>query len=209
MRAAPFVTTLVSLLLCLGCRRDAHHDTVQASGQSLSVPVPSARWGHGFAYDSARERMVLFGGQDASGAFVGDTWEWDGSRGTWTLRATTGPAGRYGHAMVYDSARRKIVLFGGFNLGVFGCCFLGDTWEWDGDAGTWTQRANTGPSPRYAQLIYDSARRTTVLFGGVTRNVITYTALDDTWEWDGVAGTWTQRSPTNQPLRALFPRVGL
>src|SRR5260370_14021358 len=146
MKAALSIALVASLLLGVGCRGDAKHGTAGASRNSLSSPVPSARWGHGLAYDSARGKTVLFGGLGASG-FVGDTWEWDSAAGTWTLRATTGPGARYAHAMVYDSVRRKIVLFGGISCS-FAFCLLGDTWEWDGAAGTWTLRATTGPPAR-------------------------------------------------------------
>src|SRR5262245_49649443 len=38
------------------------------------------------AYDSARDRCVLFGGKTDTGCAVcNDTWEWDGS--TWTQRS--------------------------------------------------------------------------------------------------------------------------
>jgi hypothetical protein len=43
--------------------------------------------------------------------------------------ATTVPA-RFKHAMAYDEARRRVVLFGGAGAGSFG--ELSDTWEWDG-----------------------------------------------------------------------------
>jgi len=60
----------------------------------------------------------------------------------WTQRAVSGPSARYEHAMAYDAARARVVLFGGreqFPLtGVFA-----DTWEWDGSA--WLQRQVTGP----------------------------------------------------------------
>ena len=70
------------------------------------------------AYDSARGRVVLFGGDD--GNYDDETWEWDGS--VWTQRIIAGPSPRYFHAMAYDSGRARLVLFGGRDLG--------DTWEY-------------------------------------------------------------------------------
>jgi hypothetical protein len=65
----------------------------------LDVGGASPRRGHGMAYDSARGVTVLFGGyHNNPGGYYGDTWEWDGAR--WSLRATTGPTARDGHAMV-------------------------------------------------------------------------------------------------------------
>jgi hypothetical protein len=131
------------------------------------------------AYDSARARVVLFGGYN--GSQLGDTWEWDGA--TWAQRATSGPSPRDSHAMVYESAHGRVVLFGGY-----GTTYLGDTWEWDGTA--WTQRATSGPSPRSNHaMAYDSARGRVVLFGGLRGPT---NLLGDSWEWDGM--TWTQQA---------------
>ena len=72
---------------------------------------PPARYSPAMAYDSVRQRVVLFGGRGSSWLF-GDTWEWDGS--SWTLRTpTTSPRARLGCAMAYDSERRRQVLLGG------------------------------------------------------------------------------------------------
>ncbi|HZD03873.1 MAG TPA: kelch repeat-containing protein, partial [Longimicrobiales bacterium] len=59
------------------------------------------------------------------------SWEWDGDH--WTLRQDMGPAPRWGHALAFDSARGRAVLFGGFSAlpadpGVADS-ILGDTWE--------------------------------------------------------------------------------
>ncbi|MCA8975634.1 MAG: hypothetical protein KDC98_13010 [Planctomycetes bacterium] len=81
---------------------------------SLLAPTtnPSARSDHAMVYDSARGRIVLFGGLDASFSYLADTWEYDGVN--WVLRtpAISPPARAY-HAMAYDSVRGQVVLFGG------------------------------------------------------------------------------------------------
>jgi len=87
---------------------------------------PPARFGHAMAYDAARARVVMFGGQGDRGD-LGDTWEYDGT--TWTQTAdarlvVTSPAARSFHAMAFDSARERVVLFGGSDFT--------DTWEYIG-----------------------------------------------------------------------------
>jgi hypothetical protein len=134
-----------------------------------SLVNPSARDGHAMAWDSARGRIVLFGGRDAGGA-RGDTWEWDGTG--WALGAAGPPASAGGHGLAYDSARARTVLLVG-----------GQTWEWGG--GAWTQRVVPGPGGS-GPLVYDSARARTVHFNGT-----------QTWEWDGAA--WTRRTPPLTP----------
>lgn len=106
----------------------------------------------------------------------------------WVQRAVNGPSVRSEPAFAYDSGRRRVVLFGGYN----GSADLGDTWEYDGTS--WTQRAISGPPVRIeGKLAYDSARRVCVLFGG--RN--TGGLLNDTWEYDGVS--WVRRFPSTSP----------
>jgi hypothetical protein len=142
---------------------------------------PAARWAHNMVYDSARDRVVLFGGLDDSAQSLGDTWEWDGS--DWTLRSMSGPSPRADHAMAYDAARGRVVLVGGweaFNSNVP----YDDTWEWDGNS--WTLVAqSTLPGRAAAAMAYDSDCERVVLRGGLTNNGGVLELLDDTWEWDG------------------------
>lgn len=141
------------------------------------------------AYDSNRGRTVLFGGIDANGIPLGDTWEWDGQN--WTQMADTGPLARSLTGLAFDSKRNQTVLFGGHGLRVQGL-FFGDTWGWDGES--WTQLADSGPGKRSGHaLAFDSDRQRVVLFDGALRG--------DTWEWDGEA--WTQAAETGPPPRTL------
>jgi galactose oxidase-like protein len=150
---------------------------------------PGPRYGHALAYDAARSRVLLFGGYDFySGLPLADTWEWDGNAWVETAPATS-PPGRFGHAMAYDSARRRVVLFGG--VGDSGR--LADTWEWDGN--NWLERtpAASPPSREFGALTYDGARARAMLFGGF--DGVSY--LADTWEWDGDA--WVERVTATHP----------
>jgi hypothetical protein len=103
----------------------------------------------------------------------------------WTQQLGAGPSARSRHAMAYDAARDRMVLFGG---GV-GTTRLDETWELAGT--TWTQRSPTHkPSPRgWHAMAYDSNRSRVVLFGGSNA-----ADFGDTWEWDG--SDWTDMSPT-------------
>lgn len=166
------------------------------SWQEQNVTGPSARTNAEMAYDSARHRLVLFGGSDLS-SVKGDTWEWDGTK--WTLKSPSGPAPspRSRHAMAYDAARGRIVLFGGADAsGV-----RGDTWEWDGT--TWTAKANTGPVARFDHaMAYDSGRGKVILFGGSGLTSI----LNDTWEWDGT--TWKLKATGGPAPRYAHAMAG-
>ena len=62
------------------------------------------------------DHAALFGGLASAAAAAkptvfGNTWEWDGAH--WTQRQDIGPGARWGHAMAFDSIRRRVVIFGG------------------------------------------------------------------------------------------------
>jgi hypothetical protein len=145
-------------------------------------------------YDAARQRVVLFGGnQVVSG--TNDTWEWDGS--AWTQVADMGPSPRWSFGMTYDAFRQRLVLFGGFVPPLTGAAATvgGDTWERVGSE--WTQVADTGPAPRQlCTLTYDPAGQRVVLFGGFSQ---ADEGFNDTWEWDG--SEWTQIADTGPSAR--------
>lgn len=150
---------------------------------------PGKRAYPGMAYDSARDRVVLFAGE-FRGSELFDTWEWDDSQ--WTLRSTTGPGQRYLHAMAYDSDHGLVLVHGGSqNAGVQ----YQDTWAWDG--ASWSQLTSSGPGNRNQHtMAYDSARHRMVMFGGHSSG----TTFGDTWEWDGQA--WTRVATTGPAPRS-------
>lgn len=120
--------------------RAATGDTWEWDGThwaNVATEGPAARTRHRMAYDAARGVTVLFGGQNGTGpsaTYPDDTWTWDGK--AWTRIEATGPSPRWVHAMAYDQARQRVVLFGG-GLGGRPFNALGDTWEWDG--ARWTE----------------------------------------------------------------------
>ena len=136
--------------------------------EPLLVGKPPARYDAAIAYDSARQRIVMFAGAFRAGGAVtrGDTWEWDGEG--WRLLATpAAPPVRLGHVMAYDASRLRIVMFGGRSAEEFST-LLGDTWEFDGTRWALLAPAHT-PSPRTnASAVYDPIHRRIVLFGGAT-----------------------------------------
>ncbi len=98
------------------------------------------------------------------------------------------------HRMVYDSKRKKVVLFGGIE----NQRFTDQTWEFDGEV--WSNRTFPVAPGRRAghQMVFDSVRGVTVLFGGDSGTEL----LNDTWEFDGLV--WTKLEPVTSPT----PRKG-
>ncbi|MEI7658946.1 MAG: hypothetical protein WCK33_12875, partial [Phycisphaerae bacterium] len=73
-----------------------------------------------------------------------------------------GPSARTAAAMVFDSTRQVVVMFGGNTSDS-----SSETWEWDGT--TWTRPSYGGPTRRSSHaMAYDSGRQTIVLYGGYT-----------------------------------------
>jgi hypothetical protein len=157
---------------------------------------PSPRTGHAIAYDEARQRLLLFGGRAvAGGASLADLWETDFR--SWRQLCTTAPCSatrpvaRFGHAMVYDPARKNVLLVGGITATGFDIA----TWTWDGAA--WTSRCTTAPcvtsSPAQRSghgLAFDTGRDRAVVFGGSGSGGY----ADGTYEWNGTA--WTAACTT-------------
>lgn len=181
-----------------GCAADCRIES--PSWQQLVTGMPEPLFGSGIVYDSARDRIVMFGGfyQFTSATSIpvprNDVYEWDGA-GWVKVPAAIAPSRRTG-TLAYDPVRRRTLLFGGAPNTT---SFIADTWEWDGTSWTLLD-VNPHPSARVdARAVFDSARQRIVLFGGVGPGD---TYLNETWEWDGAA--WMQKTPGAAPA----PRRG-
>jgi hypothetical protein len=157
------------------------------------VPGPRARGLHALAYDEARGVTLLFGGVFAPGqsGYLGDTWQY--ANGVWTQRSSTAfPPRRFDHAMVYDSKRGRIVMFGG--RGSSGASLMGDTWEWDGSS--WIPMSPAvSPTPRAGHtMAFDPVSGSVLLFGGIQ---LGGPIVGDLWSWDGT--NWSQLFPAHLP----------
>ena len=170
---------LPTLLLAIALA--AGPTVAQVAWRQVASPEPTPAIGaSGIAYDPVRDLVVAFGGWDD----LSDTWEWDGTR--WKLASQAGPSPRLHPELAFDSARGKVVLFGGCecddDLGTER--YPADLWEWDGRS--WTQVATGGPQPssfgprRFDRMVYQPASGKLLLLAGST---------GETWEWDGA--DWT------------------
>ena len=183
-RVLPAMSATRDRVLLFGGRAsNCEQDTWEWSGSAwmlMNPPQkPSRRQGASMAYDSKHDRVVLFGGADDAQVVNAETWEWNGT--TWEPRTpAVSPPPRWGATLAYDPVRERMVLFGGDNGAFSGN--LHDTWEWDGT--TWTEMDTTELAPHdrmFATSAYDAARKTVLLFGGLSGE-----HFSDTWEWNGV-----------------------
>ncbi len=165
------------------------------------VPVqgtkPSARIDPPLAYDPVGRRVFMFGGQDDS-SNRNDLWAYSIDSQSWSQLNPQGviPPARLGHTMVFDSAARRLIVFGGQASG-----FFSDTWAYDIGKGTWAQlsRNGEGPSNRYGHsAIYETARGRMVISHGFTDQG----RFDDTWAFDLKLEKWQNISPPgDRPLK--------
>lgn len=102
-----------------------------------SVPLP--RDAHGMTYDSTNGKVVLFGGKGTRSHYFNDTWTYTPATNTWNKLQPSGilPTGRFGGAMVYEPAARKLLVFGGV-LGTTGQP-ANDLWAYSFQANAWTR----------------------------------------------------------------------
>jgi hypothetical protein len=158
------------------------------TARTFTTSKPQGRYGHCMAFDSMRNRVVLFGGQ-ASGVVLQDTWTYDGI--SWRQESPSNvPAKRKDCAMAFDAFRGEVVMFGGYDNGS-----LRDTQKWNGT--DWVPAMTPAALTIRSQvsMAYDVARQSILMYGGYAN-----TALKDTWIWNGAM--WSQ--PT-LPLPVVDP----
>lgn len=105
--------------------------------ESTSIP-PRRYWGN-VAYDSNRNRIVMFGGNGARE--FDDTWTYDINMGEWEQASgNIRPVKRGSSNMAYDPEHDVFVMFGGIDQTGSS---LGDTWILDAETLTWSLAEDT------------------------------------------------------------------
>jgi hypothetical protein len=178
--------------------RNYFDETWEWDGQTWTrFTDTNPREGAVMAYDTARAKMVLFGGADSNMEIHGTTWEWDGQ--TWTQVSETGPAPRFPGGMVYDPARQEILMYSGHFADPSGDSIdYDDLWAWDGRIRAWREIAVNGPTPghrTHAGFVYDPMTEKVLLIGSGSE-----TFLSDMWAWDGAQ--WEEIPAFTTPARS-------
>ena len=152
---------------------------------ATSGPRPPARFFHSAIYDPDHDRMIVYGGRNAS-AGLGDAWALSlADPPTWTPLAPSGggPGVRYYHSACFDSNRRRMLLFGGKSFPTV-VDPHNDTWALSlGSSPAWTYITpqDVAPDPRYAAgIAYDPDRDEMVVLWGTTGYCATG-LLTDVW----------------------------
>jgi hypothetical protein len=158
------------------------------------------------AYDAARGKVVLFGGQSAQRQpdntlpALDDTWTWDGT--TWTRQhPAASPPPTVGSVLAYHAPTGATVLVGSYWEGTAGPLAT-RTWRWDGTNWTELHPSRSPSAPRIgAAMAYHESTGRLVLFGaGAAPDP---NPLDGvTWLFDGM--NWTRHAvgPADPPARS-------
>jgi hypothetical protein len=142
---------------------------------------PGIRAGHSAIYDSASQRMILFGGfgDTVPGApvtlgLLNDLWQLSlpDPAGlptpAWSPLVAAGiaPGPRTGHTAVYDSVNNRMIVFGGQDPSGY----LNELWLLTlGASPAWTPVTALGTPPagrRDHTAVYDPVRREMIVYGG-------------------------------------------
>ena len=151
---------------------------------------PPARYdaNGGMVYDPIDGYILLFGGVNATGYELNDTWTYQ--QGSWTqLHPKLAPQAREYTSIAWDAIDGFAVLFGGWGAGFA----YNDTWSFV--HGNWTElHPTTSPSARWEEsMAWDSGGGYVLLFGGCSADV----QVNDTWSFSG--GNWTEIQASSPP----------
>jgi hypothetical protein len=153
--------------------------------------------GIGAAFDPIRDAIITFGGVDYPNnqRLIRDsTWTFKG--GAWAqLHPAHVPPARDTAALVFDAARKVVVMYGGSDVPDSAAAgrggdantmtFAADTWTWDGS--DWSQqRPAHHPVLLAPDITYDHARNEVLLLGFGQTGM-------ETWTYDG--SDWAQHQP--------------
>jgi uncharacterized protein (TIGR03437 family) len=188
------MTPSVVLLLALGgaYAQEFRLEKLPSSGLSPTPRVDGA-----IAFDDRERRVYMFGGRDT--AARNDLWSYSMQERAWTeLRPSgTAPGARFGHSLLFDPQRRRLILFGGQ-----ASAFFNDTWAYEIETNRWTLLAGSrnAPNERYGHsAVYDASRGRMLISHGFTDEG----RFDDTWAFDLSNNTWRDISPPAGGVRPL------
>ncbi len=135
-------------------------------------------------YDEVRQKPVVFGGSFSGGDRTNAMYEWTNNHWISVDQGRSVPVARSNITIVYDSHRKRAVLYGGASEeGV-----LEDLWEWDGKQWEKIEKSGDWPGPREVYgLVYHGQLKEVFLYGGRTGFA---RPKGDFWSWDGEV--WTK-----------------
>ena len=152
------------------------------------VHSPGKRQYSAVAYDTKRQRAVMFGGvsewKGSETIYDFSTWEWDGQ--DWhEMTPLVSPPGRIHHGMAYDEVRGEVLMYSGEN----GNGILTDLWAWDGEIWRLVCSGCKAEGRKWHEMFYDSENETVFIYGGYGNGEYGGYGeggpVEEVWSWDG------------------------
>ncbi len=166
-----------------------HWDGSDWMRQATVGAEPEPRYGHAMVHDALGDRLVLFGGRNAAGDPLADTWTWDPASGGWESKVDPTSLGiRAG--LVTDEARGRALMHLEGPSSRPGSA-PPRTLAWDGARWTELVTAHVPSRADHTILAYDSSRARVIKVG------FGFGDVDETWSYDG--NDWTRANPTLHP----------
>lgn len=167
----------------------------------VGAPAPTHGGGAtAAAWDSESDRIIAYISTELSSTVPGglvrrsETWALDPSTGEWTdMRPDPAPFGLMGARMVYDATADRMVLFGGADFTAEGRPRFSDTWAYDFNTNSWSQRNPAHPPPgrSYFGMAYDTRAQRSLIFGGSLAEG-EQARSGEMWSYDYRADAWTE-----------------
>ena len=165
-------------------------------------PSPSPRFNHGMVYIPIDHIVLIYGGVNTTNhEALGDTWIYNPRTNGWENKnPEVSPPNGSDSALIYDSQRHRVLLFGGFHGGAL----YDDLWEYDINSNNWTKLNDiNNPSARYGHsLIYNNLNNMTYLFAGSTPGL-----KNNLWEYNQSSLSWNLISCVIKPATRYWHRM--
>jgi N-acetylneuraminic acid mutarotase len=163
---------------------------------------PPARNGCAMVADTARNRLLVHGGDGGPTAFGGfdsldDLWAFDLKAKQWRQLKPTGavPPERWNHAVAIDPQHGRMFIFGGAGYDLGRSLIDRDVFVLDLDRLVWTKLPALGEPPPPVEgtsLTYDDHRNLLMVAGGLSLADTGPPGPRSVWCFDLKNNTWTQ-----------------
>ena len=172
--------------------------------------APQTRSEVGMVYDADRDRLVIYGGNQAASErcavppsdIVDEMWAFHFDCGNWErLSPAGGPGLLARHATVLDASRDRMLIFGGRSSS---SSYSSSVWAFDLTADSWSEVTTTGTAPpptaeAVAQLDVDRDRL--LVFGGDPGG---FSGTNGLFALDLATNTWTEITAAGAPSARLY-----
>ena len=171
--------------------------TLLCAVAAFSQISPDPRHLEEIAYDSKRDKIVLFGGGGnligRGFAFPDNVFEWDQS--AWKEAQFEVPGNRVGHALVYDAHQKATFLIAGITEAQAASKVNLNVWKWDGVQ--W-QLSNGDAPVKTSEAAYDPISKRILVYGDVYNKTQLRQGSDpQKFElWELKSNRWKQLSTT-------------